>query len=834
MFGLWKSNRKQTSQRSDRCWASLCVEPLESRLVPYAASSNAWPNPQLITISFVPDGTVIDGNGDTSSLFSTFNAEFGSMAAWQNAILKAAQVWAQQTNINFAVVPDNGTPLGQGLYQQGDPGVGDIRVCGYSFGTAALAQTFLPPPVNNTAYAGDFEINTDQSFNNGGSCGSYDLFTVAVHEIGHSLGLFHSGVISADMYAIYTSAKTGLTADDIQGIQSIYGVGRSADAYGSANSSFAAATNIPINNQTYTAQLTNLNIKSTSLVEYFKVSLPGGATGLTVSAQSSGLSLLEPRVTVYASNQLTVLGTAGSAGVTGGTAMVTLPTATSGQTYFIKVQGYDSTAFGTGTYDLSLSCGPLSVLPVVRPPSTQVLDGAVPTLGGGQAISLNPPFQINTGAWAATTDTKQSQSVAMDANGNYVVVWSSNGEDGAGWGVFAQRFSYTGASLGSPFQVNTCTRDDQTAPTVAMAPSGAFVITWSSHNQDGAGWGVYAQLYNADGTTNGGEFRVNTTTQDDQMYSSVAMDGSGNFVVAWQSHNQDGAGWGVCARLFSAQGVARTAEFRVNTYTQDDQMYPSVAMDAAGDFVITWQSHNEDGNGWGIYAQRYSAGGVAQGGEFRVNTTTANDQTSPTVAMNATTGAFIIAWAGRQTGLWEIYAQRYSASGAALYGEFQVNMTTTGNQINPSASMDGNGNFMITWTSCNSNGTSAGIFAQQYDGNGTPIGAQFGVDLAAGSNQQFSSVTLNSAGNVVVVWTATASNGTTGIFGQRYLLAGSNGQAAMTATDAMTAQTTSLPVVGSSTTSGTGISTSTSTSNGHPAGCTCPLCQALARALGLS
>ncbi len=92
------------------------LEALETRLVPYAVTGNAWPNPQLITISFVPDGTVLaqSANGNlTSNLFSTLNKKFGSAATWENQILKAAQTWAAQTNINFAVVSDDGSPTTQ-------------------------------------------------------------------------------------------------------------------------------------------------------------------------------------------------------------------------------------------------------------------------------------------------------------------------------------------------------------------------------------------------------------------------------------------------------------------------------------------------------------------------------------------------------------------------------------------------------------------------------------------------------------------------------------------------------------------------------------------------
>src|SRR4051794_37710339 len=91
--------------------ATPALEALESRVVPYAVTGNAWPAPQLVTLSFVPDGTVVSTSGTTtvtSNLFATLNQRFGSASAWQNIVLKAAQVWAQQTNINFAVVSDDG------------------------------------------------------------------------------------------------------------------------------------------------------------------------------------------------------------------------------------------------------------------------------------------------------------------------------------------------------------------------------------------------------------------------------------------------------------------------------------------------------------------------------------------------------------------------------------------------------------------------------------------------------------------------------------------------------------------------------------------------------
>src|SRR5205823_11948701 len=130
--------------------------------------------------------------------------------------------------INFAVVADNGSDIGSGNYQQCDPGMGDIRVGGYNFGSTTLAQCYMPPPDNNYSIGGDLQFNTGQNFNVGTT---YDLFTVAMHEIGHALGLDHSQYTGTDMYPVYQGTKTALTSDDIAGIRAIYssGAARSED-----------------------------------------------------------------------------------------------------------------------------------------------------------------------------------------------------------------------------------------------------------------------------------------------------------------------------------------------------------------------------------------------------------------------------------------------------------------------------------------------------------------------------------------------------------------------------------------------------------------------------
>src|SRR5439155_350334 len=137
------------------------LEELESRITPYSVSGNAWTHPELISLSFAPDGTTWAA-GKTSNLFSSFNGQFTSTAEWQHQILLAAQSWAEQANINFTVGSDNGQAIGQGSYQQGDANHGDVRFGGYNYGTGTqpVATAFMPPPANNYDIAVEVKFNT--------------------------------------------------------------------------------------------------------------------------------------------------------------------------------------------------------------------------------------------------------------------------------------------------------------------------------------------------------------------------------------------------------------------------------------------------------------------------------------------------------------------------------------------------------------------------------------------------------------------------------------------------------------------------------------------------
>jgi hypothetical protein len=412
----------------------------------------------------------------------------------------------------------------------------------------------------------------------------------------------------------------------------------------------------------------------------------------------------------------------------------------------------------------------------------------------------NAEFQVNT----YTTWFQRNSDVAMDNTGDFVVTWYSDGQDGSGYGVYAQRYNSKGepqpcqaspecnAETGE-FRVNTYTDSFQYLPSVAMDNTGDFVITWDSRYQDGSRYSVYAKRYNSQGVAQPcsssspecnaetGEFRVNTQTTGEQSFSSVAMDGTGNFVVSWQSESQDSDVWGIYAQRYNSSGEPQpcpvsspecnqeTGEFRVNSYITGSQEFTAVAMNDGGDFVITWQDDDgHDGNSHGVFARRFNPSGEPQScsgslcdsqtGEFQVNSSTTGEQRYPAAALDYA-GNFVITWVGAQG----IFAQRYNPSGEpqpcsgeqcdGQSGEFRLNPNPEINGWFPDIAMDDSGDFLVAWTAYGElDGSGGGIFARRYNSSGIAETSEFKVNDYTESDQTYQAVAIDNAGDFVVTW----------------------------------------------------------------------------------
>jgi hypothetical protein len=167
-------------------------------------------------------------------------------------------------------------------------------------------------------------------------------------------------------------------------------------------------------------------------------------------------------------------------------------------------------------------------------------------------------------------------AVASAAAGDFVVAWSSYPQDGSGSGVFAQRFSASAAPVGTEFLVNSTTSSSQFQPAIALESDGDFVVAWTSYGQDGSAYGVVAQVFDSSGTLLGGELVVNSHTVGYQYAPAVAIDDEDDFVVAW-SDDYDGDAGGVFAQLFDGADDAPdlTVEIDIKPGTAPNTINPS-------------------------------------------------------------------------------------------------------------------------------------------------------------------------------------------------------------------------------------------------------------------
>lgn len=266
--------------------------------------------------------------------------------------------------------------------------------------------------------------------------------------------------------------------------------------------------------------------------------------------------------------------------------------------------------------------------------------------------------------------------------------------------VLGGRFGIDGVGQGAEFQVNTQTETLCFDSAVARAPNGRFVVSWTAfHGQDGDGYGIFAQRFDALGNRQGGEFQVNTYTTGHQQDSDVSMASDGSFVVSW--YRGAASGLGVFARRFASNGNPLGGEFRVDSDLGNGGYFPAVSHDPTGGFMVVWQVVGEEpgGSTLGVFGRRFASNGQPHGGSFRVNQVTASAQREPDLD-HGLDGSHVVVWnSNDQDGdRHGVFARHFAQDGSPRGAEFQVNAETVGNQGAPSVAVDAGGDFVVAWT----------------------------------------------------------------------------------------------------------------------------------------
>lgn len=350
-------------------------------------------------------------------------------------------------------------------------------------------------------------------------------------------------------------------------------------------------------------------------------------------------------------------------------------------------------------------------------------------------VPLGGEVQVNVNA----TGNQFNQAIAMDADGDFVVVWRDSGQRT----ILARRFSSDGAprdavDLVVNLQPAGMSEGQNGMASVAMDADGDFVVAWESY--DYPTYTSFFRRFSADGTPrDSSDILVSSTTEQSSL-PSVAMDVDGDFIITWYGADS----YTSLFRRFNADGTARDInDVQVNS-TTESALLADVAIDADGDFVIVWESGDK------IFMRRFTADGTAlDNSDVQVNSLSTALYSSPAVAMDAD-GDFVVTWESMDSTTLDhnIVARRFAADGTARdTNEVRINVISGGSA--PDVALDANGNFAVTWVNEN-------IYTRRFNADGT---ARDTVDLNVNTfplrgDSYFlnSEVAMDADGDVTIVW----------------------------------------------------------------------------------
>lgn len=412
------------------------------------------------------------------------------------------------------------------------------------------------------------------------------------------------------------------------------------------------------------------------------------------------------------------------------------------------------------------------------PSSSQITLGLVLTVlvGTGSTPSgaqrLGDEVQINT--W--TTGGQEDPSVGGAPNGEFVVAWSSYGQD-PGCFVYAgtpcdvliaRRVSAAGDPVGDEIRVSAALETQNNAA-VARSADG-FVVAWDTDVFLFQAGKVQVRVFDAEGNAAAPAFMPDPKSPGAQVWPAVDLSPDGELVVVWRHRGPfPSTERGVYGRRYDATGAPLGEPFAIRPTSTLLQGLPAVATGESGSFVVTWIEQPPE-DGLRVSARRYDEAGLPLDDGFKVNEG-GGMFADPRIGMDDA-GGFVVAWDRRNAGNeWEISARRFGEDGLPLGPEFQVNTYSTALQRNAQVGVDGAGRFLVVWESESQDGSDFGIFAQAFDGDGGRIGSEFRVNAWTTGAQSYPSVAAAGPDRFLVAWGSEGQDGSSsGIFARVVVL----------------------------------------------------------------
>ncbi len=386
--------------------------------------------------------------------------------------------------------------------------------------------------------------------------------------------------------------------------------------------------------------------------------------------------------------------------------------------------------------------------------------------GGGGGSDGTVVKTWGTPVFVETIDTQHAifPQVAVDDGGNAIAIWLQLYETTPSnkYHVWTNRYSAATRTWGTPTTLSTGTEDSY-SPAIAVNAAGDAVVAWTSRVSSSA-W-VLARMYSASSGLWGPGRQISFTTYQADINSGpgVAIDASGNAIVAWSEFYAFGANstrrW-VWARRLATGGIVGTA---VQVDIWGNSAHPKIALTGSGDALAVWEQH--DGTRWNIWSSRSAATSGSLWTSPVALETDSLDARSVVLAAGPG-GNAIAMWAmydGTRNNIW---ANRFDAT-TGRWGTAEIIETGSGDAALPQVGMDNHGNAMAVWHQ--HDGMRNNVWSNRYTAGTGHWGVSALIETDNGDIDALGrpTIAVNGSGNAVAVW-AQSDSVRTNIWANRY------------------------------------------------------------------
>ncbi|MDD1777769.1 MAG: hypothetical protein LUQ65_06320 [Candidatus Helarchaeota archaeon] len=377
----------------------------------------------------------------------------------------------------------------------------------------------------------------------------------------------------------------------------------------------------------------------------------------------------------------------------------------------------------------------------------------------GNSNTLGNPG-LNTAAWAANGNAitnvaynQGDQQICSDGAGGAIIVWNDYRSNSYS-DIYAQKINATGHVQWAANGVALCTAfEDQYFPQICTDGAGGAIVTWQDERDGASNDQIYAVRINSAGVVQWAADGIGVCTNSyEQLYPQICSDGSGGAVITWEDR-RGGTGMDIYAQKIKSDGSASWKSNGIPVCNGTSwQRYPKICSDGAGGAIVACLNQRPTTD-YEIWAGRiYSTGVVPWNKSFcSVADLPLLDDLFDIVSDGAN-GA-IITWQDFRGGTYfDIYAQRVSSAGAALWtANGNAVCTATSDQKYPKICNTSSSGAIITWQDWR--GSTWDIYAQKINSTGYMKWIADGAAICTAVNDQKTpQICSDGANGAIIAW----------------------------------------------------------------------------------